>query len=118
VRRASGLHLETGSRLSHEPPKGELCSAGEFGKNRLGSERNATLSDISKADFGGAVQSHEREARLFSLCSCDTGEQTFTSLEAMCVGLESASLNSGCALNSRQAFFVSESCAGAFQETP
>ena len=50
--------------------------------------------------------------------ACDTGEQTFTSLEAMCLGLESASLNHSCDLSGRQAFFVSENCGGTFQETP
>lgn len=67
---------------------------------------------------GGKQASYHYRFTLVGTAACDTGEQTFKSLDAMCIGLESASLNSGCALSSRQAFFVSESCTGAFQETP
>ena len=52
----------------------------------------------------------------FTFNGCDTGKHTFSSLEAMCAGLESASLNGGCALAARQQFFGDE-CTGTFQET-
>jgi hypothetical protein len=47
---------------------------------------------------------------------CDTGEQTFPSLVAMCAGLQSDSLNNNCALSARQDFF-GKNCTGTFQET-
>jgi hypothetical protein len=47
---------------------------------------------------------------------CDTGNQTFPSLVEMCAGLQSDSLNHGCALSSRENFF-GEKCTGTFQET-
>lgn len=67
---------------------------------------------------GGKQASYHYRFTLVGSAACDTGEQTFTSLEAMCVGLESASLNRSCAPSDRQAFFASENCIGTFQETP
>jgi hypothetical protein len=49
--------------------------------------------------------------------NCQTGEHQFESLAAMCSGLESASLNSNCALTLRTAYFAQAGCAGSFQQT-
>jgi hypothetical protein len=71
--------------------------------------------------FNGCGDKHPSYQYHFTLVgsvACDTGEQTFNTLEAMCLGLESAGRNSSCDLSGRQAFFVSENCSGTFQETP
>jgi len=52
----------------------------------------------------------------FTVNGCDTGTQKFATLQEMCAGLESSSLNHDCALSSRQSFFQ-EKCTGTFQET-
>ena len=49
--------------------------------------------------------------------SCATGNQMFSTLAAMCAGLESDSLNHSCALDARQAFFAEE-CPGEFLAQP
>jgi len=67
---------------------------------------------------GGKDVSYHYHFTLVGSAACDTGEQTFTSLEAMCLGLESAGRNNSCDLADRQAFFLSEHCSGTFQETP
>jgi hypothetical protein len=48
---------------------------------------------------------------------CNTSE-TFDTLTAMCVALQSKSVNNDCALAARMAFFVAQGCTGTFQETP
>jgi hypothetical protein len=70
------------------------------------------------AACGDKHTSYEYHFTLTGSAACETGQQTFSSLEAMCLGLESASRNNSCDLADRQAFFVSENCSGAFQETP
>jgi hypothetical protein len=67
---------------------------------------------------GSKHASYHYHFTLTGAAACDTGEQTFTSLDAMCTGLESAGLNNSCALSARQGFFVSENCSGTFVETP
>ena len=70
---------------------------------------------------GGAGQgstSYNYEFSEFSGANvCDTGQQNFTTLAAMCAGLESDSLNHACALAAREAFFGLH-CVGTFQEAP
>ncbi|HEY4185670.1 MAG TPA: hypothetical protein VGP07_11410 [Polyangia bacterium] len=70
---------------------------------------------------GGAGQGSTSYNYEFSELSganvCDTGQQNFTTLAAMCAGLESDSLNHACALAAREAFFGLH-CTGTFQEAP
>lgn len=50
--------------------------------------------------------------------TCET-QHDFPTFAAMCAGLESDSLNAGCALSARQDFFTNKvHCPGAFQEMP
>jgi hypothetical protein len=49
---------------------------------------------------------------------CSTGKQTFPSQEAMCEGLQSESLNKGCAQESRRSYFMGHGCAGSFEVRP
>jgi hypothetical protein len=67
---------------------------------------------------GGQQTAYHYHFTLAGAAACDTGEQTFSSLEAMCAGLESASRNNSCDLSGREDFFVSENCSGTFQESP
>jgi hypothetical protein len=73
---------------------------------------------LGSAACGDKHSSYQYHFTLTGSAACDTGEQTFTSLAAMCTALESASRNNSCDLSGRQAFFVSENCSGTFQETP
>ena len=70
------------------------------------------------AACGDTHQSYEYHFTLTGSAACDTGTQTFTSLGAMCLALESAAGNNNCALTERQAFFVTQKFPGTFQETP
>jgi hypothetical protein len=54
----------------------------------------------------------------FTNNGCDTGEQVFTSLAAMCTALQSDAVNGSCALAARQAFFMTEKCPGTFLQSP
>ena len=47
----------------------------------------------------------------YNLNGCDTGSHQFPSLAAYCAGLESSSLNKGCALSMREQFFQ-QKCVG------
>jgi len=49
---------------------------------------------------------------------CDTGEMTFTSLQAMCTALQSDSVNMNCQLAKRMEWFTQEHCSGNFTEVP
>jgi hypothetical protein len=70
------------------------------------------------AACGDKQSNYQYHFTLTGTDACDTGEQTFSSLAAMCAGLESAALNHSCALGARQDFFASQKCSGTFQETP
>jgi hypothetical protein len=52
----------------------------------------------------------------FTENGCDTQSHTFDSQGSYCAGLESNSLNNGCALDLRQAAYQRD-CSGAFVQT-
>lgn len=45
---------------------------------------------------------------------CSTEKHEFSSKDEMCSGLQSSSLNKGCALSMREQYFKSNSCTGTF----
>lgn len=68
---------------------------------------------------GDTHTSYDYHFMLTGAGACDTGDQTFTSLEAMCTALQSASGNDNdCDLSGRMTFFVDHKCPGTFTESP
>src|SRR5687768_17578087 len=65
-------------------------------------------------DVNGNSSSSTSYSYQFSENGCDTGKHTFDSLQAECDGLQSDSLNKGCALRLRQDYFSTLKCTGSF----
>jgi hypothetical protein len=60
-----------------------------------------------------ANSSNENLTYSLDVNGCQTGSHSFSSVDAYCSGLQSSSLNNGCALSERMSLFNSR-CAGTF----
>jgi hypothetical protein len=69
---------------------------------------------LAFAAFG--CGSNDSRNYTFSEGSCSTNTHNFDSQAAYCQGLESTSLNNGCALDMREAAFARD-CGGSFAQT-
>lgn len=76
-----------------------------------------SFSIVACGDDGADVSiKSEKYSYDFTLNGCKTEKQTFESLEAMCKGLQSHSLNHGCAEGMREDYFK-KNCSGTFTFT-
>ncbi len=60
-----------------------------------------------------ANSSTENLTYSFDVNGCQTGSHSFSSTDAYCAGLQSSSLNNGCALTERMSLFAGK-CSGTF----
>jgi hypothetical protein len=93
----------TAAELKEYLEGGSLIPGGPTAVESAPSENNSSNSNLSyELTYNG----------------CKTGKHSFSSEEALCEGLQSESLNNGCAENMRKQYFTSHSCSGVYQSQP
>jgi hypothetical protein len=64
---------------------------------------------------GDTHKSYNYEFTMTGADACDTGDQTFITLDAMCTALQNDTVNHNCALPARMTFFTAN-CPDTFTE--